>query len=148
MPDKIEKSIAIAAPVDRVWQALSDHREFGEWFRVALDQPFVVGQPSTGHMTYPGYEHIRWTAEIVAIEPPRHFAFRWHPYAIDPDVDYSAEPTTLVEFHLAPDGKGTRLTVTETGFDAIPPHRRDEAYRMNEGGWAQQVENVRAHVER
>jgi uncharacterized protein YndB with AHSA1/START domain len=147
MPDRIEKTIEIAAPVERVWRALTDHVEFGTWFRVALEGPFAPGRESRGHITHPGYEHVTWRADVVAMDAPRLFSFRWRPYAIDPKVDYSAEPMTLVEFRLEPNGAGMRLTVTESGFDGIPAHRRDEAYRMNEGGWAQQVKNIKAHVE-
>jgi uncharacterized protein YndB with AHSA1/START domain len=147
MSDRIEKAIVIAAPIERVWQAISDYREFGEWFRVALDQPFVVGEPSTGHITFPGYEHCRWNADVVAVEAPHLLSFRAHPHAVDPDIDYSAEPKTLVEFRLVAEGEATRLTVVESGFDAIPEHRRAEAYRMNDHGWTLQVENVRAYIE-
>ncbi len=147
MSDIIEKSIVINAPVERVWHAISDYREFGEWFRVALDQPFVAGQPSTGHITYPGYEHCRWNADVVAVEAPRLLSFRAHPHAVDPNVDYSAEPKTLVEFTLEAEGEATRLTVVESGFDSIPEHRRAEAFRMNDHGWTLQVENVRAYIE-
>jgi uncharacterized protein YndB with AHSA1/START domain len=146
MTDSIRKSTHIAAPIDRVWRAISDHREFGTWFKVALDQPFEAGKPSTGHITHPGYEHIRWTADVVAVEPPHRLAFRWHPYAIDPAVDYSNEPTTLVEFRLAERDGGTDVEVVESGFDAIPPGRRDEAFRMNEHGWEQQMVNVRDYL--
>ncbi len=146
MSDTVEKTVTLNAPLDRVWQAISDHEQFGAWFRVAIDGPFVAGQPSTGHMTIPGYEHIRWDVTIVAVEPPRLFSFTWHPYALDPAVDYSAETPTLVEFRLAPDGGGTRLIITESGFDAIPAGRRAEAFRMNGNGWTQQIEQIRAHV--
>jgi uncharacterized protein YndB with AHSA1/START domain len=146
MTDDIRQSVHIPAPIERVWRALSDHREFGEWFKVALDQPFKAGKPSTGHITHPGYEHIKWTAEVVAVEPPHRLAFRWHPYAIDPNVDYSREPTTLVEFTLRERDGGTDLEVVESGFDALPARRRDEAYRMNAGGWEQQMVNVRQYL--
>jgi uncharacterized protein YndB with AHSA1/START domain len=146
MTDRIEKNIELNAPVERVWRALADHEEFGQWFRVKLDGPFVPGEASTGHMTYPGYEHIAWNARVVEMERPRLLSFTWHPYAIDPDKDYSDEQPTLVEFRLEPNGEGTRLTVTESGFDAVPAHRREEAMRMNDGGWAQQVKNIQAHV--
>jgi uncharacterized protein YndB with AHSA1/START domain len=148
MTDIIEKRIELKAPVSRVWQALTDHREFSTWFRVRLDGPFVPGQVSRGNITYPGYEHIKWEATIRAMEPERYFSFTWHPYAIDPDVNYSAEPTTLVEFRLEPLPGGTLLTVTETGFDAIPKERRSEAYRMNESGWSLQIKNIEGHVKR
>jgi uncharacterized protein YndB with AHSA1/START domain len=148
MTDRIEKHIDIAAPVERVWRALTDHEEFGAWFRVKLDGPFVLGGLSSGHITYPGYEHLKWEARVVAMDSPQVFAFTWHPYAVDPDQDYSDEPTTRVEFRLEPTAGGTRLTVTESGFDAIPETRRDEALRMNEGGWEEQVRNIKAHAER
>ena len=146
MNDSIRETTHVAAPIDRVWRAISDHRQFGEWFKVALDQPFEAGKPSTGHMTHPGYEHVKWTADVVVIEPPRRFAFRWHPYAIDPDIDYSNEPTTLVEFTLSERNGGTDVEVVESGFDAIPAHRRDEAFRMNSHGWAAQMTNVRDYL--
>ncbi|HEV2748845.1 MAG TPA: SRPBCC family protein [Allosphingosinicella sp.] len=148
MTDSIEKSIELNAPVERVWHALTDAAEFGSWFRVKLDGPFVPGETSRGRITYPGYEHLPWEAKVVAMEPPRLFAFEWHPYAVDPDADYSHEPRTLVEFRLDPVAAGTRLTVTESGFDRVPAHRREEAMRMNEGGWAEQMTNIQAHVER
>jgi uncharacterized protein YndB with AHSA1/START domain len=148
MTDRIERSIDIAAPVERVWRALTDHEEFGAWFRVRLEGPFVLGEVSKGRITYAGYEHLEWEARVVAMEAPELFAFTWHPYAVDPDKDYSSEPQTRVEFRLAAAGEGTRLTVTESGFDSIPAERRDEALRMNTGGWEAQVANVKAHVER
>jgi len=147
MTDRIEKTIVLDAPLERVWSAIADHEQFGAWFWVKLDGPFVAGEASTGHITYPGYEHIQWRAQVVAVEPMRRLAFHWHPYAIDPEVDYSGETPTLVEFLLTPEGQGVRLDVIESGFDAVPAHRRDEAFRMNEGGWTQQVENIKAHVE-
>jgi uncharacterized protein YndB with AHSA1/START domain len=148
MTDRIEKSIAIAESVDRVWRALTDHEEFGAWFRVDLEGPFVLGETTRGRITHPGYEHLQWHAQVVAMEKPSLFAFTWHPYAIDPDRDYSDEPQTRVEFRLAPEGDGTRLVVTESGFDSIPADRRDEALRMNTGGWEAQMKNVKAHAER
>lgn len=147
MSDRIEKSVALAASVDRVWEALTDHRQFGAWFRVALEAPFVVGQEARGQITHPGYEHVVWRATVVAIEPKRRFAFTWHPYGIDPDVDYSKEEPTLVEFILTPDGDGTRLDLIESGFDKVPAHRRAEAFRMNDGGWTAQMANIKAHVD-
>jgi uncharacterized protein YndB with AHSA1/START domain len=148
MSNSIEKRIELTAPVSRVWRALTDHREFGEWFRVKLDGPFVPGQVARGHITYPGYEHIKLEATVKKMEAERLFSFTWHPYAIDPAIDYSKEPTTLVEFRLEPKGSGTVLSVTESGFDAIPKERRFEAFRMNEGGWAEQMKNIERYVER
>lgn len=146
MADAIEKIVEIAAPIERVWTALTDHHEFGEWFKVKLDQPFAVGSESTGMMTYPGYEHMPWKAEVVAIEEPRRFAYRW-PH-MDGDKQIREDwPWTLVEFTLEPSEAGTRLTVVESGFDALPEERRAENYRQNEGGWEEQMRNVKAHVE-
>jgi uncharacterized protein YndB with AHSA1/START domain len=147
MSDTIVKSIEIAAPVSRVWEALTDYRQFGTWFRVKLEGPFVPGKVARGPITYPGYEHVIFEAQVEKMEPERYFSFRWHPYAIDPKVEYSGEPTTLVEFKLEPKAGSTLLTVTESGFDAIPKHRRAEAYRMNDGGWAEQMSNIQRHVQ-
>lgn len=147
MTDRIEKTIELKAPIERVWKALTDHNEFGEWFRVKLDGPFVPGGSSTGRITYPGYEHVKWAAKIQQMEAPCLFSFTWHPYAVDPNVDYSGEPPTLVEFRLESIATGTRLNVVESGFDALPAHRRAEAFRMNDGGWMEQLENIQAHVE-
>ena len=146
MSDRIEKQIDIAAPVSRVWRALTDHREFGEWFRVKIDSPFVAGQASRGYITWPGYEHLKWEATIQKIEPEKYFSFTWHPYAIDPKHDYSKEPTTLVEFHLEKAAAGTRLRVIESGFDKIPFERRAEAFLKNDGGWTQQMANIKEYV--
>ena len=146
MSDRIEKQIYIKAPIARVWRAIADHREFGTWFRVAMEGPFVAGKEARGRITYPGKEHLVMTVTVQRIEPERLLSFTWHPYAIDPNTDYSAEPPTLVEFILEPVADGTRLTVVESGFDALPPHRRDLAFRMNEGGWAIQVQNIAQHV--
>jgi uncharacterized protein YndB with AHSA1/START domain len=146
MTDVIEKRAELKAPVDRVWQALTDYREFGEWFGVNLDGPFVVGENSTGHMTIPGYEHHQWNAVIKAIEPKHLFAYTWHPYAMEPDVDYSQEPPTLVEFRLEETPNGTLLTITESGFEKIPAHRRAEAFRMNDRGWTIQLQDIEVHV--
>jgi len=147
MEDRIEKRIELKAPVSRVWRALTDHNEFGQWFRVKLDGPFVPGQVSRGHITYPGYEHVKWEAVVQKMEPERLFSFTWHPYAIDPNTDYSNEPSTLVEFRLEKSASGgTSLVVTESGFGKIPINRRAEAFRMNDGGWAEQMKNIEAHV--
>lgn len=145
--DRIEKQIVIHATVSRVWRAITDFQEFGKWFRVILQGPFVVGEVTRGKITYPGYEHVTMEVIVEAIEPEHRFAFWWRPYAIDPSVDYSAEPRTLVEFQLEPTVDGTLVKVTESGFDGIPAHRRDEAFRMNDGGWAAQVKNIRDHVQ-
>jgi uncharacterized protein YndB with AHSA1/START domain len=144
--DRIEKRIELKAPVSRVWRALTDYREFGEWFRVKLDGPFVAGEVSRGHITHPGYEHVVWEAVVQKMEPEKLFSFTWHPYAIDPKVDYSKEPPTLVEFRLEKTATGTLLLLTESGFDRIPSGRRDEAFRMDDRGWAEQMKNIEKHV--
>jgi uncharacterized protein YndB with AHSA1/START domain len=146
MTDRIEKRIELKAPVARVWRALTDYREFGEWFRVKIEGPFVAGAVSRGHITWPGYEHLQWEAVVKAMEPERLFSFTWHPYAVDPKMDYSQEPQTLVEFRLEKTKQGTLLTVTESGFDRIPAARRAEAFMRNDGGWAQQMENIERYV--
>jgi uncharacterized protein YndB with AHSA1/START domain len=148
MDDRIEKRIELKAPVSRVWRALTDYREFGEWFRVKLDGPFVPGQISRGRVIYPGYEHLTWEVTVLKIEHERLFSFTWHPYAIDPKVDYTQEPPTLVEFRLEGTPRGTLLLLTESGFSGIPSGRRLEAFRMNEGGWTEQVKNIERHVEK
>ena len=144
--DRIEKNILLHAPKARVWRALTDAGEFGSWFGVKLDSGFAVGQPTTGKITYPGYEHLTFEATVERMEAEQLFSFRWHPYAIDPKIDYSQEPTTLVEFRLEETADGTLLTVVESGFDRIPAERRAEAFRMNDNGWAQQMENIQRHV--
>lgn len=146
MDDRIQKRIELKAPVSRVWQALTDHREFGAWFRVALEGPFVPGQEVRGRITWPGAEHLTMTATVQRMESERRFSFTWHPYAIDPAIDYSAEPPTLVEFTLEAIPDGTLLTVTESGFAALPAHRRDLAFRMNEQGWSIQIQNISQHL--
>ena len=146
MNDRIEKRIELMAPVSRVWRALTDYREFGQWFRVKLDGPFVPGQVSRGPITYPGYEHLKWEAVVQTMEPERLFSFTWHPYAVDSNVDYSKETPTLVEFRLEKTTSGTLLLLTESGFDKIPSHRKLEAWRMNDGGWTEQMKNIESHV--
>jgi uncharacterized protein YndB with AHSA1/START domain len=147
MNDRIEKRIELKAPVSRVWRALTDHREFGEWFRVKLDGPFLPGRISRGRITYPGYEHLKWEAVVQKMEPERLFSFTWHPYAVDPKMDYAKEKPTLVEFRLEKTaGGGTLLLLTESGFDKIPSNRRDEAFRMNDGGWTEQLKNIENYV--
>ena len=147
MQDRIEKTIELAAPVSRVWHALTDHTEFGQWFRVDLEGPFVVGQLCRGSMTYPGYEGMKWEATVQAMEPESLFSFTWCPYGEDPDIDHSKEPQTLVEFRLEPTSDGTRLTITETGFSTLSDAFREDALRNNTEGWNKQAENLTAHVE-
>jgi uncharacterized protein YndB with AHSA1/START domain len=144
--NRIEKRIELAAPISRVWRALTDYREFGDWFRVRLEGPFVPGERSRGMITWPGYEHVVWKAVVRRMEPESLFSFTWHPYSVDPNVDYSVEPTTLVEFRLEKTATGTLLLLTESGFENIPAERRAEAFLRNDGGWSQQVKNIEAYV--
>ena len=166
--DKIEKRVTLRAPVSRVWRAISDAQEFGKWFGFELHGPFVEGKTITG--TFEGkideaaiMEHQKQVGlkpskvklppnnsvfcTVERIEPERYFSFRWIPYGIDAEIDPANEPTTLVEFRLEPIAEGTRLTITESGFDQVPAHRRERAFRMNEGGWAGQAENIAKYVE-
>lgn len=146
MNDRIEKRVELKAPVSRVWRALTDYREFGEWFRVRIDGPFKPGEVSRGQVTYPGYEHLKWEAVVQKMEPERLFSFTWHPAGIDPKRDYSKETPTLVEFKLEITASGTLLVVTESGFDKIPSDRRLEAFRLNENGWEIQMKNIESYV--
>lgn len=146
--DRIERSILINAPRGRVWRALSNAEEFGSWFGVKLEgQTFSPGQPARGPLAVKGYEHLMWEVTIERVEPTRLLSFHWHPYAVDPAVDYSKEEPTLVTFTLedAP-GNATMLKVVESGFDKVPPSRRLEAFRMNSRGWSIQMENIARHV--
>ena len=145
--NSIEKQIVLRAPKARVWRALTDTAEFGTWFGVRLEGPFEVGKPVRGRITHPGYEHVAFEMVVERMDPQTLFSYRWHPYAVEPGVDYSTEPTTLVEFRLEDAEGGTMLTLVESGFDRIPPHRRAEAFRMNDQGWTQQMDNIRRHVE-
>ena len=146
--DRIEKVVDLAAPVARVWRALTDHEEFGEWFRVRLDGPFEVGETTTGRVTYPGYEHMEWVSVTEQMDHERLFAFSWPPSVIDPDTEYDAEAKVLVEFRLEPTETGTRLTITETGFQQFPEAKRLEVLRSNTEGWDIQSKNVADYVER
>ena len=148
--DRIEKRIELKASVARVWRAITDYREFGEWFRVKIDGPFVVGKLSTGHMTYPGFEHVKWEAIIVKMDQEHLFSFTWpHPKSFERakySGDYSKDPRTLVEFRLEKTKEGTLLVLTESGFDQLPGDLRLEAFRRNEGGWTEQIKNIEAYV--
>ena len=150
MNNRIEKQIELKAPVSRVWRALTDYREFGEWFRVKLDGPFVEGQVSRGTITYPGYEHVKWEAVIETMEPERLFSFTWpHPKSFDRSEysgDYSHDPTTLVEFRLEKTKNGTLLRIIESGFDRLPGDLGREAFRRNDGGWIEQLKNIETYV--
>ncbi|HEV8145284.1 MAG TPA: SRPBCC family protein [Bryobacteraceae bacterium] len=155
--DKIEKKILLRAPQSRVWKALTDSQQFGAWFGMQVDGPFVAGTKMRVAITptkvnpeiakkQEAYDGFPFDIIIERIEPERLFSFRWHPYAIDEGVDYSAEPTTLVEFKLEPAEGGVLLTVTESGFDQIPLARRAQAFKANEGGWEMQTKLVEAYL--
>jgi uncharacterized protein YndB with AHSA1/START domain len=143
---KIEKHVDLKAPPARVWKALTDHKQFGEWFGVKVESAFVVGKVAAGKLTYPGFEHMQWAVDVKKMEHERVFSFTWHPFAIDPAVDYDKETPTLVEFTIEPKGTGTHLVVTESGFDKIPANRRLEAFRMDEEGWIEQMDNIAKYV--
>ena len=145
--DRIERKILLKAPLSRVWHALSDAKEFGDWFGVDFKgKTFVAGKPLQGKITYPGYEHLVMEVFIERVVPQRLLSWRWHPAAVDPAVDYSQEPTTLVVFELEEGDGGGSLSVVESGFDKIPAARRAAAFRMNGSGWDQQMKNIDKHV--
>jgi uncharacterized protein YndB with AHSA1/START domain len=165
MNDRIEKTVTLKAPLSQVWNAIADAREFGRWFGVDLEGPFAAGETIRGTWTLkmddealrrmglekgqvkmPSGSTVFCTVE--RIEPEKYFSFRWIPFGIDAEADLENEPTTLVEFRLEGAPEGTQLTIVESGFDRVPAHRRERAFRMNSGGWAAQAENLRRHVER
>ena len=141
--DRIERKILLKAKRSHVWRVLANAEAFGQWFGVALDgKRFVAGEWTQGQITFPGYEHLLWNVLVERVEPERLFSFRWHPYAIHPDVDYSQEPTTLVKFELEDMDNGTLLKVSESGFDHIPQARREKAFRMDSRGWEEQMNSI------
>jgi uncharacterized protein YndB with AHSA1/START domain len=157
--DRIEKRILLRAPLDRVWQAISDSRQFGAWFGVAFDGPFVAGAAATGRLVptsvdaevaeqQKAYEGVAFNIIVERVEPMRLFSFRWRPYALDPDVDYSAEPMTLIEFALEEAAGGVVLTITESGFAGIPLERRLKAFAANDRGWTAQIGMIQKYLER
>jgi uncharacterized protein YndB with AHSA1/START domain len=141
--DRIVKQIILDVPRSRVWRALTDVAQFNSWFGVSLTAPFTPGAEVSGKLAVPNYDHLTMTIWIETMEPERFFSFRWHPYAIEEGVDYTAEPTTLVSFTLEDVAGGMQLTIVESGFDAIPESRRAKAFRMNANGWTAQAENIR-----
>ncbi len=156
-PNRIEKQILLPAPRERVWRAISDSREFGSWFGVAFDGPFVTGQQLTGKIVPTSvdpeiaslqkpYEGTAFTCVVETIEPMQRLSFRWHPFAVETGVDYSKEPMTLVQFDLEEATGGILLTITESGFDQIPDARRAKAYSSNEGGWSKQAELIQKYI--
>jgi uncharacterized protein YndB with AHSA1/START domain len=144
--DRIEKRVVLRVPRTRVWRAISNAEEFNTWFRVKLEGAFTEGRWVRGRLTIPGYEHVTLEMLVERIDPEQYFSYRWHPYAVDPAVDYSAEPTTLVEFKLEDTDGGTALTIVESGFDRVPLGRRVEAFRMNDEGWTGQIKHLAKYV--
>lgn len=142
VPDRIEKTIELAAPVSRVWRALTDYREFCMWFRAELDAPFAPGKTVRGHGTYPGHEDAKFEIVVQKMEPERLFSFTWPAYADDSNEAFH----TLVEFTLEPSPKGTLLRVVESGFDKLPGARRLDVFRDNEGGWSIQMDNIAKYL--
>lgn len=166
--DKIEKRVVLHAPLSRVWRAITTAQEFSAWFGVQLNGEFAAGQTVTGTFSraineeniinfqkrlglkpskikMPEPNAVFCTVERM--EPESYFSYRWIPYGIDVEADPKNEPTTLVEFRLEKIKEGTELTITESGFDRVPQHRRERAFRMNDGGWAGQAENIKKYVE-
>jgi uncharacterized protein YndB with AHSA1/START domain len=155
--DRIQKKILLRSPRDRVWRAISDSREFGTWFGVEFHEPFAAGAPIKGTLVptkadpevarlQEPYAGAAFEFEVDRVEPMRLFSFRWHPFAVDPGADYSAEEPTLVSFELEEVAGGTMLTVTESGFDRIPLARRAKAFAANEGGWEHQTKLVAKYL--
>lgn len=145
--DRIERKILLKAPRSQVWRALANAEAFGQWFGVSLEgKRFVAGERTQGQITYPGYEHLVWDVAVERVEPERVFSFRWHPYAIEPQVDYSQESETRVQFELEDMDGGTLLKVVESGFNNIPEARRLKAFRMDSRGWDEQMANIEAFL--
>ena len=155
--DRIEKTVLLRAPRERVWRAISDSGQFGSWFGVQFDGPFLAGAHMKGRIvpttvdaevarSQKPYEGAVFEFRVDRVEPMRLFSFRWHPYAVDPGVDYASEPTTLVVFELEEVPGGTRLTITESGFDRIPLKRRAQAFAANEQGWEAQTKLIEKYL--
>ena len=158
MKDRIVKQTTLRAPQERVWQAITDAGKFGEWFGVEFDGPFEAGREATGRITptrvdrevakmQEPYKGMPFEWMVESLEPESRAVFRWHPFAIDKAVDYSREPMTRIEFALQPLDEGTRVIITESGFEALPAERRAKAYEANEGGWTHQLDLIRKYVE-
>jgi uncharacterized protein YndB with AHSA1/START domain len=149
MQNTIEKTIDLKAPIERVWRAISNHEEFGAWFRVALEKPFIVGEKTAGNITYPGYEHMRLEALVETMDTNKLFAFKWRAIPDENGDSPLGEMETLVEFKLEPIESGTRLLIIESGFASLPADdaAKSEALRLNTQGWEMQIENIAAHVE-
>lgn len=145
--DRIDKELQLNAPASRVWRALSDSAEFGAWFGVDLEGPFQVGEIIRGQITHPGCEQMIFEARVEQMAVDSYFAFRWHPHTIEAGVDRWTLPSTLVEFRLEASGAGTLLRISESGFDGIAEEHREISFTRNEGGWIQQVDSIKKHVD-
>lgn len=143
--DRIEKVVELRAPVSKVWNALTDHRQFGEWFHVRLDSPFEVGAVTTGEVTHPDCD-MQWESTTEELTPEKRFVFSWPPSAVDPDTDYPADAKVTVVFELEPTDEGTRLTITETGFMQFPERKRLDVLRSNTNGWDMQAVNIAEYL--
>ena len=137
--DRIEMTTVLRVPRSRVWQALSNTKEFARWFGIEFDGEFAPHARLRGKVTTPGYEHLGAEIRVERVEPEWLLAWRWHPSATDSAKDYSKEPTTLVSLVLSDVTGGTKLTIHESGFENIPAKRREKAYKENEEGWAMQI---------
>lgn len=146
MQNSIKKSTVLKHSINQVWNAISDSKQFGEWFGVKFNQEFKAKQSIKGNITHPEYEHLIMQISIQELNPCQLFSFTWHPYAVDEKYDYSQEAPTLIEFKLQEIGQNTELVITESGFDNIPANRKEEAYKMNEGGWEQQIVNITEYL--
>lgn len=157
LADRIEKTILLRAPVARVWQAISDAQQFGTWFGVQFDGGFVAGARVTGRIVPTKVDqeiaksqapHAGKPFEFIVerIEPTQRFSFRWHPFAVEAEIDYTKEPMTLVVFELTQAPAGTMLTISESGFDHIPVSRRARAYAAHEQGWEDQTRLIAKYL--
>lgn len=144
--NRIEKSIELQFPISQIWQAITDYNEFGKWFKVKINAPFMRNKTSYGYINYPGYEHLIWQVVVQEMEPEQLFSFTWHPYAVDPKKDYSQEIPTLVEFRLQNTPTGTLLKISESGFDSLPHERKQKAFEMNNDGWELQISNIKEYL--
>lgn len=148
MENQIERVIDLNASIERVWFALTDHKEFGSWFRLLLHGPFKVGEVTSGEVTYPGHEGLPFWARVEVMDEPHRFSFVWPiDETVQPDDPHLEERTTLVEFILEPSGNGSKLTVRESGFERLPEDKRLQAFRDNQDGWDAQAKNIKEYVE-
>jgi uncharacterized protein YndB with AHSA1/START domain len=144
---RIDRTIEVNAPPDRVWRVLTTAADLGTWFHVTVEGEFAQGAEVWMTSTSAGYEGQRFVVRVTEMTPPRRFAWQWHPGAVDPAIDYTREPWTTVTFTLEPSGRGTRLSVSETGFNEISLARRAKVYQDNTQGWATVVGWIQQYAE-